>query len=265
MGLVNLGSWVGLGALDALGIAPGGTLWGGKASGASNDDYYDIFDPLDVTGHKEDQRIDRANDALTNAQALMDEATKKNEGLYGDYYNKVEGTYGDLAGKLNDYLSTFENQEVYQPGQFSFDKNVEDYYSKFANQRAAQAMNALRESSDMFSSDYQDAMAAKQQALASEEWDKAYQRYMQERGQAANEFNMNAQLGQQGYQNLYNRNKDMLGLSQSAQDNIVNAYGNYMNNLANTNLANAQNAANIGQAIAANQNSKKSLLGRILG
>ena len=228
-------------------------------------DYWSLIDPGDLFGKQQDKRISKANEALANAQAEMDRAVNENERLYGDYYDKVEGTYSPLADKLSDYLSTFENQEVYQPGQFSFDKNVEDYYSKFANQRAAQAMNALRESSDMFSSDYQDAMAAKQQALASEEWDKAYQRYMQERGQAANEFNMNAQLGQQGYQNLYNRNKDMLGLSQSAQDNIMNAYGSYMNNLANTNLAKAQNAANIGQAQAANENTRKNWLQRIIG
>ena len=227
--------------------------------------FMELIDPADVFGFQQDKRIKTANDALAEAKATMDNAVKENKGLYGDYYDKVEGTYGDLAGKLNDYLSSFEGQEVYQPGQFSFDKNVEDYYSKFANQRAAQAMNALRESSDMFSSDYQDAMAAKQQALASEEWDKAYQRYMQERGQAANEFNMNAQLGQQGYQNLYNRNKDLLGLSQGAQDNIMNAYGSYMNNLANMNMANAQNAANIGQAQAANENTRRTLLQRTLG
>jgi hypothetical protein len=108
-------------------------------------------------------------------------------------------------------------------------------------------------------------MAAKQQALSSEEWDKAYQRYMQERGQAANEFNMNAQLGQQAYSNLYNKNKDLLSLSQGAQDNIMNAYGNYINNLSNQNNIDTQNYANMVQAQAANENSKKGLLGRVFG
>lgn len=227
--------------------------------------WYDILDPADILGNKQDERVNRANEALAQAQAKAEQASNANRGLYNQYNQRVESTYGDLAGKLNDYLKSFEDQGTYDPGQFSFEKDLNDYYSKFANQRQQQAMNALRESSDIFSSDYQDAMAAKQQALSSEEWDKAYQRYMQERGQAANEFNMNAQLGQQAYSNLYNKNKDLLSMSQGAQDNIMNAYGNYINNLSNQNNIDTQNYANYVQAKAANENSKKGLLGRVFG
>ena len=77
----------------------------------------------------------------------------------------------------------------------------------------------------MFSSDYANALAAKQQALASEEWDKAFNRYQQDRSRALNEFSTNANIGQQTYSNMYNKNKDLLGLSQNAQDNTINAFG----------------------------------------
>ena len=126
-------------------------------------------------------------------------------------------------------------------------------------------MNALRESSDIFSSDYQDAMAAKQQAMASEEWDKAYDRYMRDRGQTANEWQMNANAGQQAYENTYGKNKDLLSVTQNAQDNLMNAYGNYINNIANQNNVDTQNYSNAMQQMAANQNSKKTVLGRIFG
>jgi hypothetical protein len=227
--------------------------------------WYDILDPADILGNKQDERVNRANEALAQAQAKAEQASNANRGLYNQYNQRVESTYGDLAGKLNDYLKSFEDQGTYDPGQFSFEKDLNDYYSKFANQRQQQAMNALRESSDIFSSDYQDAMAAKQQALASEEWDKAYNKYMQDRSQAANEFNMNAQLGQTAYQNQLNKNQALLGQAAGAQDNLMNAYGNYVNNLANSNLANAQNYSNMVQAQTANNNSKKSLLGRVFG
>lgn len=229
----------------------------------------DILDPGDVFGFQQDSRVARANAALKEAKQAADDASSQNRGLYNQYLNKVQGTYGDTAGKYNQYLQNLENQEVYNPGEFSFDKSVEDYYSKFANQRANQAMNAITNSranaGDMFSSDYLNAVAAKQQALASEEADKAYDRYMQERGQALNEFSTNANLQNQAYQNQYNKNRDLLGQAQNAQDNVTNAYGSYISNLAGQNNIDATNAANFAQQMAANENSKKGLLGRIFG
>ena len=229
----------------------------------------DILDPGDVFGFGQDARVAKANAALSEAKKAADDASSQNRGLYNQYLNKVQGTYGDTAGKYSQYLQNLENQEVYNPGEFSFDKNVEDYYSKFANQRANQAMNAITNSranaGDMFSSDYLNALGAKQQALASEEADKAYDRYMQERGQALNEFSTNANLQNQAYQNQYNKNRDLLGQAQNAQDNVTNAYGSYISNLAGQNNIDAQNAANFAQQMAANENSKKSLLGRIFG
>jgi hypothetical protein len=225
----------------------------------------DILDPGDVFGFGQDERVSRANAALAKAQEKAEENSNANRGLYGQYYNKMQNTYGDTAGKFNDYLSNLEGMEAYDPGQFSFNGDVNDYYSKFANQRQKQAMNALRESSDIFGSDYMDAMAAKQQALASEEWDKAYNRYMQDRQQSANEWQMNTNAGQNAYNNRYNKNKDLLSVAQGAQDNLSNAYGNYINNLANQNNIDTQNYANYVQQQAANENSKKGLFGRIFG
>ncbi|MBQ1574720.1 MAG: hypothetical protein IIZ78_26645, partial [Clostridiales bacterium] len=103
------------------------------------------------------------------------------------------------------------------------------------------------------------------QALASEEWDKAYDKYMKDRQQSLSEFSTNANLGQQTYQNTYNKNKDLLSNAQNALDNTTNAYGSYISNLAGQNNIDAQNAANFAQQMAANQNSKKGLLGRIFG
>ena len=126
--------------------------------------------------------------------------------------------------------------------------------------------NSMANAGNMFSSDYTDALAAKQQALASEEWDKAFDKYNQDRSRALNEFSTNANIGQQTYSNMYNKNKDLLGISQNAQDNTLNAFGTYTQGLANNNSMLAQNYANISQAKAANQMTQnKSLLGKIFG
>ena len=226
---------------------------------------YDVLDPADVFGFQQEGRIGRANDAINNAQKKAELTSNANRGLYNQFYNETQNTYGDTAAKVDEYLGNLEGTDVYDPGQFEYTGDVNDFYSKAAGLRQKNAMNSLRESSDIFSSDYQDAMAAKQQAMASEEWDKAYDRYMRDRGQNANEWQMNANVGQQVYQNNYNKNKDLFGVAQNAQDNIMNAYGNYVNNTSNQNNIDTQNHANMVQQIAANENSRKNLLGRILG
>lgn len=226
--------------------------------------WYDVFDPADVLGFQQDRRISNANAAIQKAQDKADAGSAANKELYNQFYNKTQSTYGDTAAKVDDYLKNLEGMEAYDPGQFSYTGDVNDFYSKAADLRVKNAMNNLRESSDIFSSDYQDAMAAKQQAMASEEWDKAYDRYMQDRSQAANEWQMNANAGQQAYQNTYGKNKDLLGVAQNSQDNLMNAYGNYINNMANQNNVDTQNYANMVQQMAANENSKKGILGRLL-
>lgn len=225
----------------------------------------DFLDPGDVFGFQQDSRVSNANNAIKKAQAKADAASKTNKDLYNQFYDKTQSTYGDTAAKVDNYLKKLEGMEAYDPGKFEYTGDVNDFYSKAADLRVKNAMNALRESSDIFSSDYQDAMAAKQQAMATEEWDKAYDRYMRDRSQTANEWQMNANAGQQAYDNTYGKNKDLLSVAQNAQDNLMNAYGNYINNMANQNNVDTQNYSNMVQQMAANQNSKKSMIGRILG
>lgn len=225
----------------------------------------DFLDPGDVFGFQQDRRVSNANNAIKQAQKKADANSAANRDLYNQFYDKTQSTYGDTAAKVDDYLKNLEGIEAYDPGKFEYTGDVNDFYSKAADLRIKNAMNALRESSDIFSSDYQDAMAAKQQAMATEEWDKAFDRYMRDRSQTANEWQMNANAGQQAYDNTYGKNKDLLSVAQNAQDNLMNAYGNYINNMANQNNVDTQNYTNMVQQMAANQNSKKSMIGRILG
>ena len=229
-----------------------------------------VFDPGDIFGYRGGKNVAAANAALDEAYGKAEDAANQNNALYRQYMNKVNGAYGDEAAKMGDRVQALENLTPYDAGQFNYDKNVNDFYSKFANQRKQQAMdsitNSMANAGNMFSSDYTDALAAKQQALASEEWDKAFDRYQQDRSRALNEFSTNANIGQQTYSNMYNKNKDLLGISQNAQDNTLNAFGTYTQGLANNNSMLAQNAANIAQAKAANQMTQnKSLLGKIFG
>lgn len=229
-----------------------------------------VFDPGDLFGYRGGKNVDAANAALDEASQAAQDAAGQNASLYKQYMDKVNQNYGGEADKLSDRIAALEGLTPYDAGQFGYDKSVEDFYSKAANQRVNNATKAITNSmanaGNMFSSDYTDALAAKQQALASEEWDKAFDRYQQDRARALNEFSTNANIGQQTYSNMYNKNKDLLGLSQNALDNITNAFGTYTQGLANNNSMMAQNAAAVAQAKAANQMTQnKSLLGKIFG
>ena len=208
-----------------------------------------VFDPVDVFNVRGNRNLSRANAALDEAQAAAQAAADQNKTLYGNYLNNVNNVYGTEAGKFGQRVSDLESITPYDAGQFSYDKDVNDFYSKAANQRVNNAMNAITNSranaGNMFSSDYTNALAAKQQALASEEWDKAFNRYQQDRSRALSEFSTNANIGQQTYNNLYNKSKDLLGISQNAQDNTLNALGAYTQGLASNNNMLAQNASNI--------------------
>ena len=219
----------------------------------------------DLFSSNQENRIKRANEAAEKAYNNAQKMSDKNRVLFNEYYGKAQDLYGDQSSKVGDRISALENMEAYDPGQFKYTGDVNDFYSKAANQRINDAMGLIREQSDMFSSDYLNALTAKQTAMASEEWDKAYDRYMRDRNQQLQEFSTNANLGQQAYNNKYNKNKDLLGVSQNAQDNLMNAYGSNISNLANQNNTDAQNYANWQQQVAANENSRKGLFGRVFG
>ena len=225
----------------------------------------DILDPGDLFGTRQESRIENANDASEKAYNNALAMSNKNRQLFNDYYGEAKKLYSDQANKVGDRIKAIEDMKAYDPGSFEYKGDVNDFYSKAANQRINDAMGLIREQSDMFSSDYLNALTAKQTAMASEEWDKAYDRYMRDRNQQLQEFSTNANLGQQAYNNKYNKNKDLLGVSQNAQDNLMNAYGSNISNLANQNNTDAQNYANWTQQVAANDNSRKGLFGRVFG
>jgi len=240
------------------------------AVGDTKETLSQIFDPGDIFGVRGGRNLSRANATLDEAAKAAEDAASRNNSLYQQYLNKVNANYGNQAGQYDQRVQDLENLTPYDAGQSGYDKSIEDFYSKAANQRVNKATNAITNSmanaGNMFSSDYTDALAAKQQALASEEWDKSFDRYQQDRARALQEFSTNANLGQQTYSNIYNKNKDLLGLSQNALDNTTNAFGSYVQGLANNNSMLAQNQANIAMQKAANQmQNNKSLLGKIFG
>lgn len=197
---------------------------------------------------------DQINKSMRILDDIKNEASSvssKNRGLYNDYYGQMQSMYGDNASKYNDAVARLADAiEKYRDFEYSGD--VDDFLDPARNQRVASAMSAINNSAasggNRFSSNYLDKVAAKQQALASEEWREAYDRMMQDRNQQLSEWNTK--------QNKINNLGTLAGLYGNDRTALSDAIGNYYSNLANQNNADLEVSSDIAQS-KANLNAQK--------
>ena len=161
-----------------------------------------ILDTLgDLLGTSNNDAVNKGIKSLDEIKAYADDIAAKNNALYGDYYGQMQGMYGDNAAKYNDAVANLADA-IANRKDFSYNEDVNSFLDPAREQRAAAAMGAINNASasggNRFSSNYIDKVAAKQQALASEEWKAAYDRMMQDRSQQLQEW----QTGQQNINNL---------------------------------------------------------------
>lgn len=163
-------------------------------------------------------QAENLQDAYDRIQNATNAAVGANQQDINQYKNLVSQIYGNGAANYQDALNKFLNSDVYQNQDFSYDRDISEFYDPAANQRVDAAMAAINASGanngNRFSSDFINRVGAKQQSLASEEWEKSYQRLMQDRQQAMQEYNVNSQ-------NQWNN----WNAQQSRLKDAVNAYG----------------------------------------
>lgn len=210
------------------------------------------------TGNRD--QVNAAQDQLDTVQARANQVSDANKALYDQYFGEMKGLYGgsseqyDAARKqLADAIGNYQD--------FEFKGNVNDYYDPFANQRAQQAMNAINRSASSggsrFSSSYNDALAAKQQALAGEEWRSAWDRMQQDRANQLQQW----QTGQQKINNL----GTLANLYGQDRTQYANALGDYYSAMANQNNANLESYADLTGSKANLEASKTNGMGQLLG
>lgn len=205
-------------------------------------------------------------DDLTDRVNAVEDANNRDIGRYTAF---MQRQYGSDAGKYSSALENFLNSPTYQQGEFNYEGSVEDYLDPARNQTAAAAMSALdREaanSGNIMSSDYYNQMAAKQRALASDEWSKAYDRLTQARQQQLAAYNANSQAGW----NNYNADvqKQQYGINQygQARDTLSGAYGDALTAGMSNRTATLQSQANVAGAALNSANQQQSILGQLAG
>lgn len=186
-------------------------------------------------GFSNSKQIDAAQGMLDDVLDRASGTSSQNKRLYGDYMGKMQGMYGEGAEAYTDAVKSLADA-INNREDFSYGKDVNSFLDPAREQRVNQAMDAINASAsaggNRFSSNYVDKLAAKQQALASEEWSKAYDRMMQDRAQQLQEW----ETGQQKINNL----GTLAGIYQSDRNQLGNAIGDYYTSLANQNNADLQ-------------------------
>ena len=194
-----------------------------------------INDRADALGFGNNKQTDDAQQTLDEMLARANGVSAQNRGLIRDYYDQMNGTFSEGASKYNEAVASLADAIAHQG---DYDKTVNDFLDPARNQRVQAAMSAINNaasaSGQRFSSGYLDKLAAKQQALASEEWRSAYDRLMQDRQQQL-------QQAQTGVQNL----GTMANIYGNDRNNLMQALSDYTSNMANQNNADLQMATDV--------------------
>jgi hypothetical protein len=194
-----------------------------------------IDDLADALGFGNNKQTDAAQRTLDEMLARANSTSAQNRGLIRDYYDQMNGTFSEGAGKYNEAVASLADAIAHQG---DYDKTVDDFLDPAREQRVQAAMSAINNSAaaggNRFSSNYLDKVAAKQQALASEEWRSAYDRLMQDRQQQL-------QQAQTGVQNL----GTMASIYGNDRNSLMQALSDYTSNMANQNNADLQMATDV--------------------
>lgn len=223
---------------------------GAIAAGSIASNLYNSYKNREAAAEAYD-RIQGATDAAVNANAQDIQA----------YKNLIASQYGNGAANYQDALAKFLNSDVYQNEGFTPTGSVEDFYDPYANQRVAAAMDAINQSAanggNRFSSDFISRVGAKQQAMASEEWEKAYNKLIADRNQQLAIWQNNSQNAWNNYNATNDRAKYAVDAYGNDRNQYVQGLGDATMAAMNNRLGGLQTMANVaaGQANAMqNQN-----------
>lgn len=225
-----------------------------------------IFDYVgDLLGTSNSDQINAAQKTLDGILSRADSVSAQNRGLYDQYLGQMQGMYGDNAAKYNDAVARLADAIGQGPETFSYDKTAEDFFDPFRDQAAAQAMDAINAGAsaggNRFSSNYNDKVAAKQRALATESWKTAFDTMMRDRAQQMAEW----QAGQGAKQQYLGNLGTVAGLYGQDRSALGDAIGNYYGNVANQNNADLEAYSDVTQNKANLSAQRSNGVGQLLG
>lgn len=211
-----------------------------------------MLDFLENFGFGNKSKVNAANAQLEENRKALENANAQNMGYINEYSNLMNSLYGTAPAQYQQALQNYMNADPYK-----YNKEAKDFFSPAYEQRVKDATNVITKSNanagNMFSSDYLNQINAKTQAMASEEWDKAYDRMQQDRSNALQEYQVND-----------NRLGNIATMLSNDTGKYADSMGNVYTNKINANNALTQGLTDLNTAIAQNNLQKKGGLGALL-
>lgn len=209
------------------------------------------------------ENAEALSDAYDRISGMSNRAVADNQGDIDAYKALVAQQYGNGNNAYQEALNKFLNSDVYQNEGFSYDGNIDSFIDPALNQRLMATENAMNNAAasggNRFSSDYMNNLTSRIATQSSEEWEKAYQRLMQDRQTQLNEYNANSQNAWNNYNAQQNQLKAAVDAYGADRDKYYEGMGNAMsagvqnrlgglNTLAQTTMGNANAQQGTGNA-----------------
>lgn len=209
-------------------------------------------------------------EAMYNKLAGMaSDVEQANQRDINAYKSFLERQYGGDAARYSQALQDFLASDVYQNEGFDYDKSINDFFDPAYNQRVHDSMRAIEQQGanggNSYSTDYLTRLGGKMQRLASDEWQNAYNRLMQDRTQQLNEWSQNSQNAWNNYNANVQKQQYGIGQYGGARDAYANGYGSVLGAGMQNRTAGLQSQANAMGGALAGQNQQGSSWGQLIG
>lgn len=224
---------------------------------------------------------DRAHDAIQNAigtlQGTQDYADQmKGQGslILQQMLDANQGIYGtpqDAAAALSEAQQGVNAVNPYEAGQFSYDKDIADFYDNALGLRMNAANDAINQSQalggNLFSSDTADKLVAQAQVLGSEAYKDALDAYSTDKGMEQSIWAGNEAAKQAAASSAANLAQMKYGMASDTAGNLASANNAYYSALLGLNDDYWQNKSDYAAQLAAMQAQdpgKRSMFSKIL-
>lgn len=209
--------------------------------------------------------IEDAVGSLRGTKDMWDQTYEQSNKLLDQYLQGMKSKYGDAYDDQQYYLSKLRKLGGWSPSEkFEYKDDISTFMDPSVELRKNAAMDSISNSQanagNMFSSDYLNALNAKSQAMASDEYDKAYDRMQTDRTHKLSEYDTNIANEKAGYQSLsdlYDNMAKSYGKDSSTMDT---ALADYISNLINSKNAATEGKTNLSTSEANIRAQKKPML-----
>lgn len=214
------------------GILGGSTLLGGMMNFASNAG-------ASANAHKANNA---AQKALQTTEGFADKARQEGLVILQQMLNANRRVYGSpeqAAAELQAAKAAANGINPYEAGEFSYGKELEDFYDNALGLRMNAANDAINSSQalggNLFSSDTANKLTAQAQVLGSEAYKDAMAAYQADKGMEANIWNANEQAKQAAANSAANLAQMKYGMASDTAGNIADANNSYYQSLMGLN------------------------------